>query len=224
MMSDHARSLHARVGRKGLGRIGVATLPAVFLAGLLATTGPVVAGEGEEPPGDSDSGVIAPGESLTTVRGTASNPVNRNDPFAIELTNVSDQTLIASIEEDDCDGSQPEPLCSQPRLGGKAGDFQFWPYFGGSVAAQVVGAPAFGEGPAEPVVIAKLFYNINLVRRADGVKILYEKLFGDPVVRLPNCDDDGDGPTTECYSARRLGSGDQVIRVPLQFDPRFTRG
>ena len=194
-------------------------LPAVLLAGLLATSGPVVAGEGEEPPGDSDSGVIAPGESLTTVRGTASNPVNRNDPFAIELTNVSDQTFSASIEEDDCDGSQPEALCREPRLGGKAGDFKF-PLGGETVAAQ-----ALGEGTTEPVVIAKLFYNRNLVRRADGVKILYEKVFGDElVVRLPNCDDDGDGPTTECYSARKLGSGDQVIRIPLQFDPRITRG
>ena len=99
-----------------------------------------------------------------------------------------------------------------------AGDFQFSPSGGGSVAAQVLGLPA------EPVVIARLFYNRNLVRRADGIKIFFEKIFGGAVVRLPNCDDDGDGPTTECYSARKLGSGDQVVRVPLQFDPRITRG
>ena len=163
--------------------------------------------------------MIAPGESLTTVNGTASNPVNRDDPFAIELTNVSDGTLVGTIEEDDCDGTQPEPLCSVPRLGGKAGDFVFTPFGGESIAA-----PVLGEGTTEPVVIAKMFYDRTLVRRANGLRILYEKFFGGPIVRLRNCDDDGNGPTTECYSARKLGSDDQVIRIPLQFDPRFTRG
>jgi len=227
-MSKHARSLPTRGRRKGLARIAVASLPAVLLAGLLTTTVPAVAGSGAaaislgegEDPGDSDGPRdIAPGESLSTVRGTASNPVSRDDPFAIELQNVSNQTLFAFIEEDDCDGSQVEPLCSEPRLGGKAGDFQFSPSDGGgSDAAQVF------EELSEPVVIAKLFYDRTLVRRANGLRILYEKVFGGPIVRLRNCDDDGDGPTTECYSARKLGSGDQVVRVPLQFDPRFTRG
>ena len=220
MMSNRGSSLHQGASTKSRGRIALAVLPVVLLAGLLASTGPVAAGEGEEPPGDSDSGVFGPGESLTTVRGSASNPVNRDDPFAIELTNVSDGVLVGTIEEDECDGSQPEPLCSQPRLGGKAGDFQFTPFVPPSETAEVFG----GEGPAEPVVIAKLFYNKNLVRRANGLRILYEKIFGGPVVRLPTCDDDGDGPTTECYSARKLGSGDQIVRIPLQFDPRFTRG
>ena len=227
MMSNHEHSSHTHRRRKGLGKIAVATLPAVLLAGLLTITGPAGAQEGSngilmgegEPSGDSDGPRdIAPGESLSTVRGTAGNPVNRDDPFALELQNVSDDTLFAFIEEQVCDGNQPEPLCSQPRLGGKAGYFRFSPSGGGSVAAHVLGLPA------EPVVIARLFYNRNLVRRADGIKIFFEKIFGGAVVRLPNCDDDGDGPTTECYSARKLGSGDQVVRVPLQFDPRITRG
>ena len=227
MMRNHEHSSHTHRRRKGLGKIAVATLPAVLLAGLLTITGPagaqggsngILMGETEPPPsGDSDGPRdIAPGESLSTVRGTSGNPVTRDDPFALELQNVSDQTLFAFIEEQVCDGNQPEPLCSQPRLGGMAGDFQF--SGGGSVAAQVL------ELPAEPVVIAKLFYDRTLVRRANGLRMFLEKFFGGPIVRLPNCDDDGSGPTTECYSARKLGSGDQIVRVPLQFDPRITRG
>lgn len=227
-MSNHGHASSTSRRRSGLARIVLATLPAMLLVGSWTITGPagaqagsrnIAMGEGEDP-GESDGPRdFGPGESLSTVNGTSGNPVTRDDPFAIELQNVSNDTLFGFIEEDDCDGTQPEPLCSTPRLGGKAGDFQFSPSGGGSVAAQVL-----GEGPAEPVVIAKLFYDRTLVRRANGLRIFFEKVFGGPIVRLPNCDDDGDGPTTECYSARKLGSGDQIVRVPLQFDPRITRG
>ena len=78
--------------------------------------------------GDSDSGTIDPGETLSTVPGTNDNPVTTGDPFAVSLENVGDQTLDGSVSEEECDGSQEgDPLCSVPRVGGVRGDFQFTP-------------------------------------------------------------------------------------------------
>ena len=156
---------------------------------------------------------MPPGGELSTVQGTARNPVSPADPFAIALTNVSNQTLVGSIEEEDCDGTQTgDALCNRPRLGGKAGDYQFSPSGGGLRLL----APA-----AAPVVIAKAYYDRTLVIQADGVRIFYQKIFGGPVIRLKRCDD---GRRTECFTAKKLASGDQIVRVPLKDDPRFTRG
>ena len=69
--------------------------------------------------------MIDPGETLSTVTGTNAQPVNAQDPFAIGLTNVSDQSLDGFIEEEPCDGSQEGPLCGTPRVGGVAGNFVF---------------------------------------------------------------------------------------------------
>lgn len=168
----------------------------------------------EEGSDDSDAGPIPPGGSLSTVQGTPGNPASPDDPFALELTNVSGQPLVGSIDEEDCDGTQAgDPLCSQPRLGGKAGDFRFSP--SGGIALRLL-APA-----AAPVTVAKLFYDRTLVRQADGVRIFYQKASDDPVIRLSRCDD---GRRTECFRVKKLASGDQIVRVPLKDDPRITRG
>ena len=161
---------------------------------------------------DSDAGPMPPGGELSTVQGTPGNPVSPADPFAVALTNVSNQTLVGFIEEEDCDGTQTgDALCNRPRLGGKAGDYQFSPSAGIRPLA-----PA-----AAPVVIAKAYYDRTLVQQADGVRIFYQKAFGGPVLRLKRC---GDGLKTECFTAKKLASGDQIVRVPLKNDPRFTRG
>jgi hypothetical protein len=160
--------------------------------------------------GDSDSGTIPPGGSLSTVNGTQGNPVNQGDPFALTLKNSSNQALDASIAEEPCNGTQSGPLCSTPRLGGVLGNFQFQPAAG----LRVLGA----SGPV--VTIGKLYYDRTLVNQTRGVRIFYQKNPGAPVVRLPRCNP----LETECFRVKNLASGDQVIRVAFSSDPRVTRG
>ena len=189
-------------------------IPVFLFAAVLVLPVSASAGEGGEG-GDSDSGIMPPGGTLSTVSGTKRNPVTTDDPFAIQLRNVSDQTLFGSIDEEPCDGSQEgDALCAEPRLGGSAGDFQFEPSEGGDVAT-IRGATA------SPVTVAKLFYDRTLVQQADGIRIFYQKAFGGPVIRLRTC---GDGRRTECYTAMKLASGDQIVKVPFKDDPRITRG
>jgi hypothetical protein len=70
-------------------------------------------------------------------------------------------------------------------------------------------------------MVAKLLYDRSVIRFGHPVKILYQKNAGGPVLRLPRC---GYGVRTECFTLRRLTSGDQIVRVPLSSDPRVTRG
>jgi len=143
------------------------------------------------------------------VNGIQGNPVNQDD-FALNPKNTSNQTLDASISEEPCDGSPTgDPLCSQPRLGGVLGNFQFEP-----------ATTTFVTAAASPVVtVGKLYYDRTLKNQANGVKILYQKTEGSPVIRLPRCDP----MTTECFRVKNLASGDQ-IRVAFSGDPRVTRG
>jgi hypothetical protein len=161
--------------------------------------------------GDSDSGTIPPGGSLSTVNGTQGNPVTQSDPFALTLKNSSNQALDASIAEEPCDGTQSgDPLCTTSRLGGVLGNFQFQP----ATTLRVLGA----VGPV--VTVGKLYYDRTLARLRSGFKIFYQKQPGDPVVRLPRCDP----LETECFRVKKLASGDQVVRVAFSTDPRITRG
>lgn len=163
--------------------------------------------------GGSDSGILPPGGSLSTVTGTNRDPVNAEDPFAIALTNVSNQTFDGFIEEEPCDGSQEGPLCSVARVGGVAGNFEF----------QSVAPERFARhGGASAVMIAKLFYDRTIVQGVRGFKIFYQKDSSSPVIKLPRC---RRVRTSECFvSARRRGTGDQIVRVKLSTDPRVTRG
>ncbi len=199
----------------------VTVLALALTTSPITMTGSSTAGEG---PPTSDSGTIAPGESLSTVTGPPNNPVSPSDPFALSLTNVSDETFDASITEEPCDGSQEgDPLCSKPRLGGVAGNFQFSPSGGGSEALILAAAP-------RPVTVGRLFYDATLVAQAEGVRIFYQKNIGGPVLRLRRCGDDGrrrtddGGRRTECFTLKKLRSGDQVVKVPFKDDPRVTRG
>lgn len=192
----------------------VALLALALTTSPITMTGSSTAGEG---PPTSDSGTIAPGESLSTVTGPPNDPVSPADPFALSLTNVSDETFDASIVEEPCDGSQEgDPLCSKPRLGGVAGNFQFSPSGGGSEVLILAPAPP-------PVMIGRLFYDATLVAQADGVKIFYQKNPGGPVLKLRRCADDG-VRRTECFTLKKLASGDQIVKVPFKDDPRITRG
>jgi len=166
----------------------------------------VSGGEG----GGSDSGVIDPGETLSTVTGTNAQPVNAQDPFAIGLTNVSDQSFDGFIEEEPCDGSQEGPLCGTPRVGGVAGNFVFTPV---GTERTRTGAPA--------VVIAKLFYDKTIVQGVNGFKIFYQKNPSSPVLQLPRC---RTILRSQCFVTKRRASGDQIVRVKLSSDPRVTRG
>jgi hypothetical protein len=168
--------------------------------------------------GNSASGVIAPNQQLTTVNGTRGNPVSADDPFAVSLKNVSDGSLDASIEEEDCDGTQEgDELCSEPRIGGVAGDFRFEP-----VQSEPAAANTVTTGLARPVTIAKLFYDRSSVRYVPDFVILYQKNADSPVLRLRRCK--AGVRTTECFRTTKLESGDQIVRVPLSHDPRVTRG
>jgi hypothetical protein len=171
--------------------------------------------------GDSDSGPLPPGGELSTVPGGNANPVNPQDPFAISLQNVSDQTFTGFIEEVPCDGSQTgDPLCSEPRIGGSAGDFQFEPSGGPTLAAA---STTTGGSLADPILIAKLYYDKTLVEGVRGFKILYQKDENSPVLRLARCK--AGVRTSECFkSNKKRRSGDQIVRVFLSEDPRVTRG
>lgn len=173
-----------------------------------------VEGEGG---GDSDSGTIDPGESLSTVPGTNANPVTTDDPFAVSLENVSDQTLEGSVSEEACDGSQEgDPLCSVPRVGGVAGDFQFTPA-GPSITTTTSG------GSLEPAVaVARLFYDKTVLQGVDGFKIFFQKDSESPVLKLQRCK--AGVRRTECFKTNKKKSGDQIVRVFLNEDPRVTRG
>ncbi len=83
------------------------------------------------------------------MNGIQGNPVNQDD-FALNPRNTSNQTLDASISEEPCDGSPTgDPLCSQPRLGGVLGNFQFEP-----------ATTTFVTAAASPVVtVGKLYYD-----------------------------------------------------------------
>jgi hypothetical protein len=185
-------------------------LPAFLLAGLLVLPGAATAGDPTPPPPvfESASGFVEPGETISTQDG----PLNAADPFAVDLKNVGNQTLFVTIEEEPCDGTQEDPLCSEPRVGGVAGDFMFEPSDGGSLSA---------SSSAAPVVLARLLYDESLLDGVKGFKIFWQETPGGPVLRLPRCDD---GLKTECFKGKKLANGDQIVRIPLSQDPKFTRG
>lgn len=167
-------------------------------------------GEGEQ----CDSGTLPPGGTLSTVTGTRANPTSPADPFALELKNVSGQTVTGTIVEEACDGTQEgDALCSTPRVAGSAGNFQF------SIGGGELVAASDDDGP-RPVTVGTLFYDKSVIPRTE-IRIFYQKEFGGPVVRLRRCNDDR---RTECFRLRRLNSGDQAVRVPFKDDPRVTRG
>jgi hypothetical protein len=164
---------------------------------------------------DCDSGSVPPGGSLTTVQGTPGNPVSPADPFALELKNVSGGNVTGTIVEEPCDGTQEgDALCSTPRIAGSAGNFQFT-LGGGSLVAT-----GDDDGP-RPVTIGKLFFDKSVVRGTGSPRIFYQKVFGGPVIKLRKCNDDR---RTECFTLKKLKSGDQVVTVPFKDDPRVTRG
>ena len=164
---------------------------------------------------DCDEGIVPPGGTLSTVEGTAGNPVTTGDPFALQLKNVSGEPLEGSISEEPCDGTQEsDPLCASPRVAGRAGNFRFSSGGGDEITVTTTTGPP-------PVTIAKIYYDRSAIRAGAPIKIFYQKASGDPVIRLPRC---GDGVRTECFTVKRLGSGDQIVKVPLSGDPRVTRG
>ena len=170
-------------------------------------------GEGSE----CDEGTLPPGGTLTTVQGPPANPVSPADPFALGLQNVSGQTVSGSIVEETCDGSQEgDALCSTPRIGGSAGNFQFTVEGGSSIAVAGGGA----TGPT-PVTVGSLFFDKSVVRGTGPAMIFYQKEFGGPVVKLKRCKG---ARTTECFEVKKLKSGDQIVTVPFKDDPRVTRG
>jgi hypothetical protein len=167
--------------------------------------------------GDSDSGTIDPGETLSTVPGTNANPVTTADPFAVSLENVSDGSLDGSVAEEACDGSQEsDPLCSQPRVGGVLGNYQF------VQSAPALRLPTVAGSLQPPVAIARLFYDKTVVQGVKGFRIFYQKNPGGPVLRLQRCQ--AGELITECFKTNKKKSGDQIVRVPLSSDPRVTRG
>ncbi|HWC70577.1 MAG TPA: hypothetical protein VG993_05395 [Actinomycetota bacterium] len=184
---------------------GQLTAPAAATAERSASTKAPLRGEGSG--GDSASGEVPPGGLLTTRDG----PINAADPFAIGLRNIGDETLDATIEEEPCDGSQEDALCSTPRVGGVAGDFIFQPLDDESPE----------RSSTRPVAVAKLFYDRSVLEGVEGFRIFYQKDFSSPVIRLPRCDD---GKRTECFQTKRRSNGDQIVKVRLSDDPRVTRG
>ena len=190
------------------------TLPAFLLTGLLVVPG-VTAGEGPPPGFESASGFVDPGDSITTKDG----PLNAADPFAVTLKNVGNQTQFVTIEEEPCTGYEGG-LCSVPRVGGVAGDFMFEPSEGSEFHA---------SSAASPVVVASLLYDKSVLQGVQGFRIFWQKTPDGPVMRLPRCggDDDDDrrtGRRTECFTGKKLANGDETVRIPLSFDPKFTRG
>jgi Divergent InlB B-repeat domain len=162
---------------------------------------------------DCDEGTVPPGGLLSTVTGPGGNPVNPADPFAIGLRNVTTGTLTGTIVEEDCDGTQEgDPLCSVPRVGGVLGNFQF--STGSDELTTTTTRP-------KPVAIARLFYDRTLFNPWAPVKMYYQKAPGHPVLKLPVC---RPGVRTECFTVKKLKSGDQIVKVPLSADPRVTRG
>ena len=175
-------------------------------------TGGTSCGEGSE----CDEGTLPPGGTLSTVQGTPANPVSPDDPFALGLENVSGQTITGSIVEELCDGTQEgDALCSTPRIGNSAGNFQF-----STGSEALVSATAGGTGPA-PVTVGTLFFDKSVVRGTGPARIFYQKEFGGPVLKLKRCKG---SRTTECFKVKKLKSGDQVVTVPFKDDPRVTRG
>ena len=207
--SDRPRTVIARARRR---IVGIAfAMPAAILAGLLTLPGASTAGEGEPVVYDSRTGIVPPGSSLTTLDG----PLNADDPFAVALKNISTQPLDVTIEEEPCDGTQEgDPLCSEPRVGGVAGDFIFQP-----ASTETPAATTTTSNPA--VVIARLYYDVSVLQGVRGVRIFWQKTPGGEVRRLPKCDD---GQTIECWVKEQKSNGDQIIRFKLRQDPRFTRG
>ncbi|MGH2631282.1 MAG: hypothetical protein ACRDHI_12115 [Actinomycetota bacterium] len=184
---------------------GLLVLPGAATAGEGRASAPTRRGEGSG--GDSDSGVVPPGGLLTTRDG----PINAADPFAIGLKNIGDQALNATIQEEQCDGSQSDELCNKPRVGGVAGNFIFQP----------VESTTRGLAVSEAVAVAKLFYDRSVLEGVSGFRIFYQKDFSSPVIKLPRC---GHGVRTECFQSKRRENGDEIVRVRLSNDPRVTRG
>ncbi|HEX7247285.1 MAG TPA: hypothetical protein VF351_04195 [Actinomycetota bacterium] len=188
-------------------------MPAVIVAGLLMLPGASTAGE-IDPVFDSRTGIVPPGGSLSTLDG----PLNADDPFAVALKNISTQPLAVTIEEEPCDGTQEgDPLCSEPRVGGVAGDFIFEP----ASTETTVAAAATTTTSNPAVVVARLYYDVSLLQGVTGVRIFWQKTPGGEVRRLPRCDD---GKTIQCWVKEQKSNGDQIIRIKLRQDPRFTRG
>lgn len=191
-------------------------LPTFLLAGLLLP-GAVIAGGDPDLLDSRYDAEFQPGERISTLDG----PLNAADPFAVAMKNVGNQVLFdVRIEERRCDGSQTDDLCSvEGRVGGVAGNFIFFD----------PGSTFRGSSTA-PVVVARLYYDRSLLHGVRGFKIFGQKPDGD-VFRLPPCDrfdhggDDRTGNRrTECFSGKKLANGDEVVRIPLSFDPKFTRG
>ena len=161
-----------------------------------------------------DEGEVPPGGTLTTVQGPAGDPVSPGDPFAIELTNLTSQTIDGTIVEEPCDGTQEgDALCSTPRIGGSAGNFRF------TVAPTLV-AKQSGSSSV-PVTLGELYFDKTVLKKKAPVRIFYQKAFGDPVIELRKCTAK---IRTECFNLTKLKSGDQIVSVPFKDDPRVTRG
>ena len=158
--------------------------------------------------GESATGTVPPGGSITTLEG----PLNADDPFAVALRNVSGEMLDVTIEEEACDGTQEgDPLCSEPSVGGVAGDFMFAPSTASAPAATTT---------SSVIAIGKLFYDRSVLEGVERFRIFYQKSESSPVIRLPRC---GDGIRTECFIPKRRANGDEVVRVRFGTDPRVTR-
>jgi len=166
-----------------------------------------------------DAGTVPPGESLSTVQGPPGNPVSPADPFAIDLTNVTDDTITGTITEEACDGTQQgDPLCSVPRVGGSAGNFQF-SMESGAAALTTTGTTVGND--ADPVTIGRLFFDKSVLVKKAPKRVYYQKALGEPVLQLPKCRGER---RTECFRITKLSSGDQIVTVPFSTDPRVTRG
>ena len=71
------------------------------------------------------------------------------------------------------------------------------------------------------MTIGELFYDKSVLPKKAPVRIFYQKTEGDPVIKLGKCNA---RVHTECFTVKKLASGDQIISVPFKEDPRVTRG
>ena len=169
--------------------------------------------------GDSDSGTIDPGETLSTVNGTHGNPVTTDDPFAVSLKNVErpDPRRVGergAVRRQP--GGRPALLGAAPRRrGGQL-----------PVHADRPVADHHDDErrlPAAGGRVARLFYDRTVLQGVDGFKIFFQKNSESPVLRLQRCK--AGVRVTECFKTKKkIESGDQIVRVALSSDPRVTRG